>query len=930
MKKGFLLLPAVYLFFAIAVLAQQSKIDGRLVSSQGGSIPGTLVSCGGGQRTTDSRGNFTIYFEIGPGRPVQCDIRKSGWAVYSPPGGGLTTQDLSKTFDPRPLRIAPRGSNLFLSDSALSDLADKFPIENAKLRGENAALKGQLQSTKQIAAKRLAELNKFEPVKKFAQENGLPVQKVVDSLVGWARLTKSTDDKLRQIRSAYILGDIDTVIRLTRENDADAEKGFDKASREYLAGSRAFISNKKFQGSAYHDKGEYREALKSYKEVFERNFWKEVLEEDLAEIEFLAADAKYELGMRIEAEEALSLLFESSAHYQKLLTYYTREKLPSYWAVTQNNLGNVLNNIGERLEGEAGVRALRESEKAFRQVLDVFTRQSSPHDWATTQNNLSVVLRSIGSRLEMKAGNDSLRESEKACRLALEVFTRQSSAQNWAATQNNLGIALRYLGERSEGAVGIETLRESEKAYRQALEVFTRQSAAQAWAKTQNNLGLVLSTLGLRLRGEGGVYVLRESVKAFRQALEVFTRQSSAQNWAMTQTNLGIVLRYLGERLEGEAGVNALRESEKASRQALEVFTRQSSAQNWAMTQYNLGMMLSSLGVRVNGDVGFDTLRESEKAYRQALEVFTRQSSAQNWAAAQTNLGTVLGVIGVRLKGEAGIRTLRESEKAYRQALEVFTRQNSVEDWARLNLSIGLNCINIAARTNSPEKFEELKEGVAAFENLLLVVAKESSSERWAYIKSILAVIYIELNDFRNSAAIYAELLIATPDNRDAYERLGNIYHETLFDYASAFELHKNWLANHPEDISAQADFAENHFTTGRFMEGGIQINKLLTNSEVPASSKAALRVIEIASLLATGKKKKINEKLEILIAEVSKEPKEFKVGWSFNGSRNYIGQSKELAKYKSWLEKLFDAIKSHDRDAIIAALTQVKEEFKK
>jgi hypothetical protein len=64
------------------------------------------------------------------------------------------------------------------------------------------------------------------------------------------------------------------------------------------------------------------------------------------------------------------------------------------------------------------------------------------------------------------------------------------------------------------------------------------------------------------------------------------------------------------------------------------------------------------------------------------------------------------------------------------------------------------------------------------------------------------------------------------------------------------------------------------------------------------------------------GKKKKINEKLEVVIAEVSKEPKEFKVGWSFDGSKNYVGQSKEFVKYKDWLERLFDAINAPDRDA--------------
>jgi hypothetical protein len=79
MKKSSHLI-AIYLFSAIAVFAQ-SKIDGRVVNNQGGGIAGVLVSCGGGARTADSKGNFTVQFEIGPGRPIQCEVKRSGWGV---------------------------------------------------------------------------------------------------------------------------------------------------------------------------------------------------------------------------------------------------------------------------------------------------------------------------------------------------------------------------------------------------------------------------------------------------------------------------------------------------------------------------------------------------------------------------------------------------------------------------------------------------------------------------------------------------------------------------------------------------------------------------------------------------------------------------------------------------------------------------------
>jgi tetratricopeptide (TPR) repeat protein len=112
-------------------------------------------------------------------------------------------------------------------------------------------------------------------------------------------------------------------------------------------------------------------------------------------------------------------------------------------------------------------------------------------------------------------------------------------------------------------------------------------------------------------------------------------------------------------------------------------------------------------------------------------------------------------------------------------------------------------------RVGGSEKFEHLNRAAGAFENAILVFTRESSVAKWTSIKRTLAQVYFELTDFKNSTATYAELLSADPNDKNAYQDLGHIYHEIIFDYAAAFELHKNWLAKHPEDISAQTDFAE-------------------------------------------------------------------------------------------------------------------------
>jgi hypothetical protein len=53
MKKGFLIFAAIYLFSALAALAQQSKIDGRLVSGQGEAFPErSLAAAAGSEQRT--------------------------------------------------------------------------------------------------------------------------------------------------------------------------------------------------------------------------------------------------------------------------------------------------------------------------------------------------------------------------------------------------------------------------------------------------------------------------------------------------------------------------------------------------------------------------------------------------------------------------------------------------------------------------------------------------------------------------------------------------------------------------------------------------------------------------------------------------------------------------------------------------------------
>jgi tetratricopeptide (TPR) repeat protein len=87
-------------------------------------------------------------------------------------------------------------------------------------------------------------------------------------------------------------------------------------------------------------------------------------------------------------------------------------------------------------------------------------------DWAMTQNNLGNLLARLGA---LTGDAATLARAKEACCEALEEFTRERAPMDWALTQNNLGRVLRRLGDLSGDA---ETLARAEAAYREALDAY--------------------------------------------------------------------------------------------------------------------------------------------------------------------------------------------------------------------------------------------------------------------------------------------------------------------------------------------------------------------------------------------------------------------------------------------------------------------------
>jgi tetratricopeptide (TPR) repeat protein len=321
-------------------------------------------------------------------------------------------------------------------------------------------------------------------------------------------------------------------------------------------------------------------------------------------------------------------------------------------------------------------------------------------------------------------------------------------------------------------------------------------------------------------------------------------------------------------------------------------------------------------------------------AYENALVVRTREQLPQDWAMTQNNLGTVLSDLGTRTGGEEGAKLLQASVTAYENALVVYTREQLPQDWAMTQNNLGNVYRNLGTRTGGEEGAKLLQASVTVLKASLEVRSFEYLPVDWAQSQNNLAKSYELLEDWPNVAACYANVLKVYPDYEQAYQTAGYLYHEVLHqypaDYASAFTLNQNWLTRQPEDLSAQSDFAEKHFTTGRFAECENRIAALLTNAEIEPRVKVALRAIQIANFAGLGQPQKILANLETLQQAIASPPDTFKIGWTFNGTKHFISVEPQLARYREWLLQLFAALEIEEgREAILAALREVRKNFR-
>lgn len=308
-------------------------------------------------------------------------------------------------------------------------------------------------------------------------------------------------------------------------------------------------------------------------------------------------------------------------------------------------------------------------------------------------------------------------------------------------------------------------------------------------------------------------------------------------------------------------------------------------------------------------------------AYQKAKDLTSGVDQPRLWAELTALVGGAEYEIGIRTEGAKIHHHLRSAVAAYRAALTVYTKEQLPQDWAMTQNNLGLVLQNQGTRTGGEAGTQLLAQAVAAYRDALTVRTKEALPQDWAQTHNNLAKAALSLEDWPTAVESYRDVLMLYPDYNEAYQILNSVYHEKLFAYTSAFDLTKQWLARHPNDLSVQANFAEAHLTTGRYEEAERRIAELLKKPDLDPSSLVGLRVLEIANTLALKKAAVVPQKLQGLRTFVSGQPENFHVGWSFGGTKHYVQAEQAFARYRTWLMDLFSITDSKDRASLLPAL---------
>jgi hypothetical protein len=511
-----------------------------------------------------------------------------------------------------------------------------------------------------------------------------------------------------------------------------------------------------------------------------------------------------------------------------------------------------------------------------------------------------------------------------------------------------LGTAWNMLGERAADPA------KRGRYFDKALDVFGQANRTVKpnqynlpWAELNFNLGRALVNLAYENSDPARrADFINKAAAAFDEVSKAYTTLFAGQDYRSPYAAHSLIKLGNAWDVLGRTANDPVKDPEYLGK-TLEAFDRADKAINrikgktepldWAGLKGDLGDAYSDLANGVTDPAkNAQYLAKAATAYEEEAGVYAELLTHSDYcspcaSSALIGLGTAWNMLGERAADPAqSVGYLNRALDTFGKADNVVSHDENKLALGHLNLHLGHTLSNLADRTSDPAKRTNyLNRAVSAYEEAGKIYTLQHNPQEWAEAREQLAVTYLSLENWAAALELSDSVLQAFPDDDRAYSTKSGALHDGLFRFPEAFEFNKKWVDGHPDDFPAKLNFAEKQFTTGRFAEAVRFIDTLLIDDNIYAEDKTALQAIQIGCLLAAGQPEEVSAKLGVLIDEVEKQPSSFRVRWVYRGVRHFVGEHKNLAAHREWLEKLFDAIENNDRDTMIKRLKDVRAKFK-
>lgn len=384
---------------------------------------------------------------------------------------------------------------------------------------------------------------------------------------------------------------------------------------------------------------------------------------DIAETEELTAALKNseaiawaELGIHGD-NDALRLAIKAYQHASRI---FTKKSSPVFWAMIQNNLGNLFVTLSD-----IGVEnALEHAFSSFENALQIRTREEMEEEWATTNNNLGNAFTRLGKRGDSSALYKAIEVYEQA----LEVRTSEDSQDRHIQTLNNLANVLSILG----GLGSREALLKSIDLGKRLRSICDVDDFPIQWTAIQ--IGLAINYRILWEKGyDDNAYT--HAFVAYNSCLEIYAREEISLHWLHARNGIGLMQLQLGLRGSSDDLIWA----QKSFELMLQFFSKDERPFDWAMAKHNLGTCFFAIGQK--GDL--NALSKAELLFEDALTVRRRGNLMLEWAITRECMGHLY--LYYLQKTSFGGNKLNLCIEAYRDALSVYSHNDHPEEHARIS-----------------------------------------------------------------------------------------------------------------------------------------------------------------------------------------------------------------------------------------------------